>query len=141
MKTDDLVALLSTSLEPVDRRSVVRRLCVALAAGSIVSLGLTLVGLGVRPDLITARALIFLVVMLFFAVGIVSLALVYLTRLARPGGGERKTSAVLVAIPFGAIAVLSVISLGFAPSSHWDKMIVDSDHRDRTLRCCDLGRA
>jgi len=90
MKTDDLVALLSTSLEPVDRRSVVRTLCVALAAGSIVSLGLTLVGLGVRPDLITARALIFLVVKLFFAVGIVSLALVYLTRLARPGGGSEK---------------------------------------------------
>ncbi len=89
MKTDDLFALLSTSLEPVDRRSVVRRLCVALAAGSIVSLGLTLVGLGVRPDLITARALIFLVVKLFFAVGIVSLALVYLTRLARPGGGAK----------------------------------------------------
>ncbi len=64
-------------------------LCVALAAGSIVSLGLTLVGLGVRPDLITARALIFLVVKLFFAVGIVSLALVYLTRLARPGGGAK----------------------------------------------------
>src|SRR5712691_11591607 len=130
MKTDDLVALLSTSLEPVDRRSVVRTLCVALAAGSIVSLGLTLVGLGVRPDLITACALIFLVVKLFFAVGIVGLALVYLTRLARPGG-ERKTSAVLVAMPFAAIAVLSVISLGFAPSSYWDKMIVG----DQWLEC------
>src|SRR5216684_5119591 len=130
MKTDDLVALLSTSLEPVDRRSVVRRLCVALAAGSIVSLGLTLVGLGVRPDLITARALIFLVVKLFFAVGIVGLALVYLTRLARPGG-ERKTSAVLVAMPFAAIVLFAAISIGLAPSSHWDKMIVG----DQWLEC------
>ena len=58
------------------------------------------------------------------------MASIYLTRLARPGG-ERKTSSVFVAIPFGAIAVLSVISLGFAPSSHWDKMIVG----DQWLEC------
>jgi hypothetical protein len=130
MKTDELVALLSTNPEPVDRRSVARTLYVALAAGLIVSLGIMLLGLGIRSDLTTARALIFLTVKLSFAFGIVNLALVYLTRLARPGG-ERKTSAVLVAIPFGAIAVLSVISLAFAPSSHWDKMIVG----DQWLEC------
>ncbi len=130
MKTDELVALLSTNPEPADRRSVARALCVALAAGSIVSLGIALVGLGIRSDLMTARAFAFLLLKLAFTVGIVSLALVYLTRLARPGG-ERKTSAVLVAIPFGAIAVLSLISLGFAPSSHWDKMIVG----DQWLEC------
>jgi len=130
MKTDELVALLSSNPQPVDRRSVARTLYVALAAGSIVSLGIALAGLGVRPDLVTARALIFLFVKLFFAVGIVSLALVYLTRLARPGG-ERKTSVALVAIPFGVIAALSGISLGLAPSSHWDKMIVG----DQWLEC------
>ena len=130
MKTDELVDLLSMNPEPVDRRSVARTLYGALAAGSIVSLGIALGGLGVRPDLMTPRALIFLFVKLLFAVGIVSLALVCLTRLARPGG-ERKTSAVLVAIPFGAIAALSVISLGFAPSPYWDKMIVG----DQWLEC------
>jgi hypothetical protein len=130
MKTGDLVALLSTNPEPVDRRLVVRTLCVALAAGSIVALGIALVGLGVRSDLITARALIFLAAKLFFSVGIVSLALVYLTRLARPGG-ERKTPFFLVAMPFLVIVVLAVISLGLAPSSHWDKMIVG----DEWLEC------
>jgi hypothetical protein len=130
MKTDDLVTLLSTNPEPVDRRSVVRTLCVALAAGSIVALGVTLIGLGVRTDLMTASALAFLLLKLAFTVGIVGVASIYLTRLARPGG-ERKTSAVLLAIPFGAIAVLSVTSLGFAPSSHWDKMIVG----DQWLEC------
>jgi Negative regulator of sigma F len=89
MKTDELVTLLSTNPEPVDRGLVGRTLYVALAAGLIVSLGLALVGLGIRSHLTTAGALIFLVVKLCFAVGIVSLALVYLTRLARPGG-ERK---------------------------------------------------
>jgi hypothetical protein len=130
MKTDDLIALLSTNPEPVDRRLVARTLYVALAAGAIVSLGLALVGLGVRSDLMTARALIFLVVKLSFAVGIVILALIYLTRLARPGG-ERRTSSMLVAMPFLVIVVVAAISLGFAPSSHWDKMIVG----DQWLEC------
>jgi hypothetical protein len=130
MKTDELVALLSTNPEPVDRGLVGRTLYVALAAGLIVSLGLALVGLGIRSDLTTAGALIFLVVKLCFAVGIVSLALVYLTRLARPGG-ERKAPYFLVAMPFLVIVVLAAISLVLAPSSHWDKMIVG----DQWLEC------
>ncbi len=130
MKTDDLVAFLNTNPEPVDRSSVVRTLCVALAAGMVVALGIAFVGLGVRSDLMTARALIFLVVKLAFAVGIVSLTLVYLTRLARPGG-ERKTPSFLIAMPFLIIVLLAAISLGFAPTSHWDKMIVG----DQWLEC------
>lgn len=98
MKTEDLVALLSTNPEPVNRSLVVRTLCLALAASSIVALGITLIGLGVPSDLMTARALIFVVIKIFFAVGIVSLASVYLTRLARPGA-QRKTSSFLIAMP------------------------------------------
>jgi hypothetical protein len=130
MKTDDLVALLSTNPEPVDRNAVVRTLWVAISAGAIVALGVAFFGLGFRADLTTARALIFLLLKLAFAVGIVGVALIYLTRLARPGG-ERKTTSIIVAAPFVAIAVLAAISLGFAPSSHWDKMIVG----DQWLEC------
>jgi len=130
MKTDELVALLSTNPEPVDRRSVVRTLCVAFAAGSTIALGIALVGLGVRPDVMTAHALFFLAVKLLFAASIVSLALVYLTRLARPGG-ERRISSLLVAMPFLVIVVLAAISLWFAPNSHWDRMIVG----DQWLEC------
>jgi hypothetical protein len=130
MKTDDLVALLSANPEPVDRGWTVRTLGVALGAGSILALGITIVGLGVRPDLMTARALIFVVIKLFFAVGIVSLALVYLTRLTRPGA-QRKTSSFLIAMPFLVIVGLAAISLGLAPSSHWDRMIAG----DQWLEC------
>jgi len=132
MKTDDLVALLSTNPELVDRSSVVRTLCVALTAGMVVSLGIAFVGLGVRSDLMTTRALGFLIVKLAFAVGIVSLALVYLTRLARPGG-ERKTPSFLVAMPFLVIVFLAAISLWFTPSSHWDEMIVGDQWRECLL--------
>jgi hypothetical protein len=130
MKTDDLVALLSLNPGPVDRGWTVRTLGVAVGTGSVLALGFTIVALGFRPDLMTARALIFVVIKLFFAIGIVSLALVYLTRLARPGA-QRKTSSFLIAMPFLVIVVLAAISLGLAPSSHWDRMIVG----DQWLEC------
>ena len=94
------------------------------------ALGIMLVGLGVRSDLMTAHALIVLATKLAFAVGIVGFALVYLTRLGRPGG-ERRTPSFLVAMPFLVIVFLAAISLWFAPSSHWNKMIVG----DEWLEC------
>jgi hypothetical protein len=130
MKTDDLVAALSAHVEPVNRGLVSRAVYVALAAGTVVALGIMLVGLGVRSDLMTARALIFLFLKLAFTVGIVGVASVYLTRLARPGG-ERRTSSVLAAMPFAAIMLLSAISLGLAPSSHWNNMVMG----DQWLEC------
>lgn len=130
MKTDDLVAILSTNLEPVDRHAVGRTLWAATVAGSIVALGIAFFGLGFRADLTTTRALIFLAAKLAFAIGVVGLALVYLTRLARPGG-EREISPYLVAVPFLVIVVLAAFSLGSAPRAHWDSMIVG----DEWLEC------
>ncbi|MCK1639251.1 DUF1109 domain-containing protein [Bradyrhizobium sp. 157] len=130
MKTDDLVALLSTNLEPVDSKAVVRTLCVAIAAAAIAALGIAFTSLGFRPDLTTGHALIYLTIKLTFAIGVVGLSLVYLTRLARPGG-ERKISPLLVAVPFLVVLVLAAISLGSAPQSHWERMIVG----DEWLEC------
>jgi hypothetical protein len=130
MKTDDLVALLSTNLEPIDRSSVVRTICVAVVAAIVVALCIAFVGLGVRSDLTTTRALTFLAVKLAFAIGIIGLALVYLTRLARPGG-ERKSSPFLIVVPFLVVLFLAVISLGSAPRAHWDRMIMG----DEWLEC------
>lgn len=130
MKTDDLVAMLSTSVEPVDRRLVVRTVCIAVAAASVFALGIILIGPGIRPDLMTTRAFTFLLLKLVFTVVIVGVALIYLTRLARPGG-EQKTPPMMVAMPFIVIVLLAAISLGFAPRSHWDAMIVG----DQWLEC------
>ena len=129
MKTDDLVAALSAHIEPVNGRLVSRTVYIALVAGTVVALGGMLVGLGVRADLMTARALIFLLLKLAFAVGIVGVASVYLTRLARPGG-ERRTS-ISALMPFAAIVLLAAISLGLAPSSHWNRMVMG----DEWLEC------
>ena len=130
MKTDDLVALLSANLEPVDRKAIVRTLYVAIAAAAIAALGIAFAGLGFRPDLTTTRALIYLTIKLTFAIGIVGLATTYLMRLARPGG-ERRMSLFLIAVPFLIVVILASISLGSAPPAHWDRMIVG----DEWLEC------
>jgi hypothetical protein len=130
MKTDDLVALLSANLEPVDRNADVRTLYVAIAAAAIAALGIAFAGLGFRPDLTTTRALIYLTIKLTFAIGIVGLATTYLMRLARPGG-ERRMSLFLIAVPFLIVVILASISLGSAPPAHWDRMIVG----DEWLEC------
>ncbi|MBR2118407.1 MAG: DUF1109 domain-containing protein [Afipia sp.] len=130
MKTDDLVAALSTRIEPVDRRLVNWTMGIALLAAAAVALGLMLAGLGIRADLMTARALTFLVLKLAFTAGAVGVSSIYLVRLARPGG-ERRTSSIRIMMPFAAIVLLAAISLGLAPSSHWDEMVMG----DQWLEC------
>jgi hypothetical protein len=130
MKTEDLVAALSTHIEPVNQKLVSRTVYIALAAGTVATLGIMLVGFGVRSDLMTARALMFLLLKLAFTVGIVGGASAYLTRLARPGG-EGTTSSISAVVPFAAIVLLSAMSLGLAPSSHWNRMVMG----DEWLEC------
>ena len=130
MKTDDLVAALSTRIEPVNHRLVSRTMGIAFLAAALVALGLVLVGLGIRADLMTVRALTFLALKLAFALGAVGISSIYLVRLARPGG-ERRTSSIRIMMPFAAIVLLAAISLGLAPTSHWDKMVMG----DQWLEC------
>ncbi|MBR0965537.1 DUF1109 domain-containing protein [Bradyrhizobium diazoefficiens] len=126
MKTDDLIALLSTNVEPVDRNAVVRTLSVAIIGATVAALGIAFAGLGFRPDLTTTRALIYLAIKLAFAIGIVGLAMIYLMRLARPGG-ERMMSPFVIAVPFLAVVILAAISLWSAPPLYWERMIVGEE--------------
>ena len=130
MKTDDLVAMLSTNVEPTGRGLVGRTISVAIAVGAVVALGLMLVGLGVRADLTTARAAVFLLLKVAFALAVLGVAMRYLTTLARPGAG-RGISPLTIAAPFAAIALLGAVSLGAAPSSHWNRMVLG----DEWLEC------
>lgn len=130
MKTDDLVEILSTNVEVVDRRQVSRTIAGAIVVGGIASLAVIVLALGVRPDLERVTAWTFLLVKLAFALGIVALALSALNRASRPGG-ERRTSVAVIASPFVGIMLLAGISLFSTPSSHWGAMIVG----DEWLEC------
>ncbi|WP_262031697.1 DUF1109 domain-containing protein [Microvirga sp. Mcv34] len=130
MKTDDLINLLSTNVEPVDRRQLRRSLGLAVALGAGGALITVLLALGVRTDLHEPGVLAFLGLKLAFATGVVLMASLLLTRLARPGG-EHGTRPILVLLPFAAIALLAGLSLAHTPSTHWEAMIVG----DMWLNC------
>jgi hypothetical protein len=130
MKTDDLIAMLATDVEPVDHRQIKRTVSVGVIVGAMVALGVMLFLFGVRADLNATGALIFLLLKLAFTMALIVPASIYLFRLARPGG-ERKVPMAFVAAPFVAIMLLAAISLAFAPISYWDEMIIG----DRWLEC------
>jgi len=126
MKTDDLIAMLSTNVEPVDHRQIVRSIGMAVAAGTALAVGIVLFVLGPRAGLTTIAA--FIPALLKVAVTAIILvpASIYLIRLTRPGG-ERRSSVALVALPFIAVMLLAVLSLTFAPSYHWNGTILGDD--------------
>ncbi len=130
MKTDDLIALLSTHVEPADHRQVGRAIGTAVAAGLGATLLLMLLAFGIRTDLASAEALIYLPLKLVFTIAIVILTAITLARLARPGG-ERRTPLAWAAVPFIAMALLAAVSFTYIPSQHWKGMIIG----DQWLEC------
>ena len=86
MKTDDLIALLSTNVEPVDHRQIARNIGMALGAGAVVAVAIVFFVLGPRAGLTTVAT--FIPALLKVAVTVIILvpASIYLTTLSRPGG-------------------------------------------------------
>jgi hypothetical protein len=123
MRTDELIAILSTNVEPVDRRRTVRTVATALATGAALAIAAVLVVLGARPDLMQTSAFVYLGLKLLFTTVVLAPASFYLIRLARPGG-ERNTPLLLVALPFVAIMILAAASLAFTPNAHWGRMVM-----------------
>lgn len=130
MKTDDLIAILSTNVEPVDHRQVTKTIRSALLAAGAAVMVAVIVALGIRGDAIEFAGLVALASKLAFTLVLFFLASYYLFKLARPGG-ERKTSTAWLVAPFGAIMLLAAASLAFAPHSHWNGLILG----DQWLEC------
>jgi hypothetical protein len=130
MKTDDLISLLSTNVEPVDHRQIVRNIAMAVVAGAAMAVATVFFVLGPRADLTTVATFIPALVKVVATVIVLVPASIYLIRLTRPGG-ERTSSVALVALPFIAVMFLALLSLEFAPSSHWNGKIFG----DEWLEC------
>jgi hypothetical protein len=130
MKTDDLIAMLSTNVEVVDHRRVGRNIGMAVVAGAAVAVATVFFVLGPRADLTTLGTFVPALLKVAFTVIILVPASIYLIRLTRPGG-ERRSSVALVALPFIAIMLLVVVSLELAPGSHWKATILS----DEWLEC------
>jgi hypothetical protein len=91
MKTDDLISMLSTRVEPADTRALGRRFAIAVVVGGIGAVLMAVMLLGVRPDLgEIAPTPIFLAKLawpLAILIGASSMSM----RLARPGISAMRT--------------------------------------------------
>ncbi len=130
MRTNDLIAMLSTNVKRVDRRQLVRTLGIAVLIGAMAAFAVMLLALGVRNDLPNPSAIAYLPIKILFTLGTLVVTSVALSKLARPGG-EKRVSIALVALPFIGIMLFAGLSLASAPSSHWDRMILG----DNWLEC------
>ena len=130
MKTEDLISMLSTNVEPVDHQQIVRNISMAVVAGATVALAIVFFVLGPRAGLTTVGT--FIPALLKVAVTVIILvpASIYLIRLARPGG-ERTTPLAFVVLPFIAVMSLAAVSLAFASGYHWNGKIFG----DEWLEC------
>lgn len=130
MKTDKLIDVLSTNLEPVDPHKVTRNVVIAIFCGLAVAVGVGILALGVRWDFQDPNASRFLMMKLAFGTAVVILGSTFLIRHARPGGEFRSWSA-LAGVPLLVAFALAAWTLTSAPSAHWEKMVLG----DKWLEC------
>ncbi len=125
MKTNELISMLSSQVDPVDTGEVVRSVRIAILIGAAASLLAVVFVLGVRTDLNEMHAQVFLIAKLTFSLSVVILASHYLVKYVRPGG-EFQVQFVLTVLPFFAVMIIAAISLATAPQSHWKTMVFGS---------------
>lgn len=113
MRTDDLIRLLATGVEPVERHAVGRRYAIAVGLGMLAAGLLMLMLLGVRPDLAEAARLPMFWVKLGFAACLAWASLVASLRLSRPGRRLEGVPVALVA-PVLAMWVIAGVALASA---------------------------
>jgi len=114
MKTDDLIAALSTGLEPSRSRAVGSRLALGLAVGAVASAALMVLWLGVRADLMHAMMTGPFWMKFAYALSVAVLGFGLIDRLARPDG-EGGVFGPLILAPLGAMIALAIYQLVEAP--------------------------
>ena len=121
MKTEHLINILSTNLEPVKRGQIAKTLALALLVGGAAAFCVMLGTVGLRSGL--RFYLSSLALKLLFTLSLIALGTVLLAKLARPGqsGGRFST---LTFLPFVVIALAGSVALGFESPMAWGRMML-----------------
>jgi hypothetical protein len=117
VKTEELITVLSTNVEPIDRRQLSREIIAAVVIGTVAAIGTALILPGMRADLGAEIALIYFCAKIIFAAAVIIAGTIYLLRLARPGA-VAPSRVVPVTWPPLAVGALAAISLVSAPLWH-----------------------
>ncbi|HJW42582.1 MAG TPA: DUF1109 domain-containing protein [Rhizomicrobium sp.] len=110
MKTDDLIAALSSDVEPVRPRAVVSRLALGLGFGAVVSAAVMVLWLGVRADLMQAMMTGPFWMKFAYALSVAVLGFGLIDRLARPDG-EGGVFGPLILAPLAVMIAIAAYQL------------------------------
>jgi len=122
VKTDQLIDLLSTNVEPVKSGHLKKTLVVALLIGGVAAFCVMLTTVGLRSQASDKLDPSYLALKLLFTIGLVGIGAMLLTRLMRPGQSGRKQFT-LVVLPFFLIAGAGIIALAFGEPMAWGRML------------------
>ena len=120
MKTDQLIEILSSNVEPVKQSHLRKTLIYAVVAGAIAAFGVMLSTVGLRPN--GPPPLELLSLRLVFTLSLIAIGAVFLARLARPGQRAGRLVA-LTAVPFVVFVAAGGIAVGFASPMAWGRML------------------
>ena len=126
MKTDQLIDMLSTNVEPVKSGQVWKPLIWALAIGGAASFCVMLATVGLRTDAAGGIHVGFLALKLLFMLSVVGTGIALLMKLIRPGQEARKLFRFLF-LPFLVAGFVGIVALALQSSSAWDRMILGTE--------------
>ena len=124
MRTDDLIAQLSSDLAPVKSGAVARVLLLSAGVGILASIALMLGHLGLRYDFATAITSFGLWMKVTYTFAIAGFGLWLVERAGRPGADMTRPMTML-ALPVLAIALLAALQLS-APGADVHRMMMGS---------------
>jgi len=118
MITDVLIRSLAADIRPVPRHAVGRRLAVGIAGGAIVTVGVIILGFGIRPDIALAMRGYSFWMKWAYTISLAIGALVMAGRLALPETVRRRRLW-LPTIPMTLLALLAGLEMAHAPPADW----------------------
>jgi hypothetical protein len=126
MKTDQLIDMLSTNVEPIKSGQVWKPLIWALAIGGAVSFCVMLATVGLRTEAAGGIHVGFLALKVLFMLSVIGTGTALLMKLIRPGQEARKLFRFLF-LPFLVAGFVGIVALALQPSSAWDRMILGTE--------------
>src|SRR5260370_37163640 len=123
MKTDQLIDMLSTNIEPVKHGQLGKTLAVALVISGAASFWAMLATVGLRTEAAGMSHLGFLALKVLFMLSLVGVGTALLIKLIRPGQDGRKLFT-FIFLPFLAAGLACIVALALEPSAASHPMIL-----------------
>lgn len=123
MKTEQLIDMLGTNLDPVKPGRLGKTLAWTLVLGWVAALVLMLATVGVQPDITDRENLGFLAVKLLFALSLIGSGTAFLARSIQPGRDTRRRFA-LAFVPIMVMGAAGLVTLVGQSPSAWESLIL-----------------